>query len=171
VGPERQTVPGDWPTPQSDRFEKTIPSGDASGNIIASPTDSRPPEPPDHGQQRPREQYSDVVRSQNQGSPRQTEELRQANQVQMLRQENIELNRILQKNRQEHGLAIEQLSSEIKQLKVKLGELHNSHVTSVNSVGTGLEPISVQTFKERFRTLHDDVCALFFSCLSCTYVL
>jgi len=37
-------------------------------------------------------------------------------------------------------------------------ELTASHIRSVTSVGTGLEPISDETFDREFRKLHDDVC-------------
>jgi hypothetical protein len=47
---------------------------------------------------------------------------------------------------------------EIDFLKDKLDELHASHIRSVNSVGTGLDPISDKTFEDRFRSIHDEVC-------------
>jgi len=54
-------------------------------------------------------------------------------------------------------LAVEERTSERDHLKSKLLELQAQHVRSVNSVGTGLEHISDQTFKDKFRTQHDKV--------------
>jgi len=54
-------------------------------------------------------------------------------------------------------LAVEERTSERDHLKSKLLELQAQHVRSVNSVGTGLEHISDQTFKDNFRTQHDKV--------------
>ncbi|KAF8541134.1 hypothetical protein BDD12DRAFT_830363 [Trichophaea hybrida] len=50
----------------------------------------------------------------------------------------------------------EKYQQEIDGLKDKLDELHASHIKSVNSVGTGLEPIADKTFEDKFRSIHDD---------------
>jgi hypothetical protein len=52
----------------------------------------------------------------------------------------------------------EELFREKTRLKKRLDTLQTSHIHSVNSVGTGLEPISDQTFEDRFRALQDEVC-------------
>jgi len=54
---------------------------------------------------------------------------------------------------------------EIDSLKAKLDELHASHIRSVNSVGTGLDPISDKTFEDRFRCIHDEACPYIFALL------
>ncbi|KAF8544619.1 hypothetical protein BDD12DRAFT_814954 [Trichophaea hybrida] len=54
-------------------------------------------------------------------------------------------------------LAMDERTAERDQLKSKLKELQASHIRSVNSVGTGLEYISDQTFKDNLRGLHDKV--------------
>lgn len=46
---------------------------------------------------------------------------------------------------------------EMTQLDSKIQDLHAIHIKSVNSVDTGLEPITDQAFQTRFRTLQDDV--------------
>ncbi|KAF8243914.1 hypothetical protein K440DRAFT_663817 [Wilcoxina mikolae CBS 423.85] len=50
----------------------------------------------------------------------------------------------------------EKYQQEIDDLKDKLDELHASHIKSVNSVGTGLDPIADKTFEDKFRSIHDD---------------
>ena len=42
-------------------------------------------------------------------------------------------------------------------LQAKLDELNALHIRSVNSVGTGLEPITGKTFEDKFRSLQDKV--------------
>jgi hypothetical protein len=52
----------------------------------------------------------------------------------------------------------QELFREKTQLKQRLETLQTSHIQSINSVNTGLEPISDETFEKGFRALHDDVC-------------
>lgn len=47
---------------------------------------------------------------------------------------------------------------QIAYLEQRHEELTASHIRSVSSIGTGLEPISDETFEREFRKLHDDVC-------------
>ncbi|KAA8907974.1 hypothetical protein FN846DRAFT_686322 [Sphaerosporella brunnea] len=103
------------------------------------------------------QEQRDTSEHEDRRQARQTEDLRQANIINRLNNENVMLKRALDDKDQQHALQIEQLLSEKARLKEKIDELHNSHVLSLNSVGTGLEPISDQTFEERFRVLHDDV--------------
>lgn len=49
------------------------------------------------------------------------------------------------------------LLNESEQLKKDMKKLEALHIKSVNSVGTGLEPITDEKFIKRFRGLHDDV--------------
>jgi hypothetical protein len=46
----------------------------------------------------------------------------------------------------------------IASLEHRHEELIASHIRSVSSIGTGLDPISDETFQREFRKLHDDVC-------------
>ncbi|KAF8533411.1 hypothetical protein BDD12DRAFT_491919 [Trichophaea hybrida] len=48
-------------------------------------------------------------------------------------------------------------ANERDNLLSKLEELQVSHIRSISSVGTGLEPISDQTFEDKFRALHGKV--------------
>jgi len=68
----------------------------------------------------------------------------------------------LRKNFSEERTQLESMREELlrekTQLKKRLDTLQTSHIQSVNSVGTGLEPISDQTFEDRFRALQDEVC-------------
>jgi hypothetical protein len=48
-------------------------------------------------------------------------------------------------------------AKEKDELHIKIEELHVTHIKSVNNIGTGLEPITDQTFRERFVTLHANV--------------
>jgi DNA repair exonuclease SbcCD ATPase subunit len=47
---------------------------------------------------------------------------------------------------------------QIAYLEHRHEELTASHIRSVSSIGTGLEPITDETFEREFRKLHDDVC-------------
>lgn len=58
-----------------------------------------------------------------------------------------------EKNEAEHDKA--RAEEELGRIRLKLEGIQNIHVQSVNRLGTGLEPISDQTFKERFTNYHN----------------
>jgi hypothetical protein len=70
----------------------------------------------------------------------------------------IHLQRVVNDQRVKSDMMQSEYLKERQQLKAKLDGLTNAHVQSVSSVGTGLEPISDQTFDDRFRALRDSVC-------------
>ena len=53
--------------------------------------------------------------------------------------------------------AREEFLQEKAHLRERLETLQASHIQSVNSVATGLDPISDQSFQDSFRELHDKV--------------
>ncbi|KAF8247965.1 hypothetical protein K440DRAFT_643408 [Wilcoxina mikolae CBS 423.85] len=67
------------------------------------------------------------------------------------------LQRTMEEERTQFESTIEGLRSENTDLKRKVNTLGTTYIQAVESVGTGLEPISYHTFKYRFRTLHDKV--------------
>ncbi|KAF8544622.1 hypothetical protein BDD12DRAFT_481317 [Trichophaea hybrida] len=71
--------------------------------------------------------------------------------------ENEKLRRKLQEMEIHYSSENEKRWSEIDRQKSKFEALQASHIRSVNSVGTGLEPISDQEFESRFQALHDEV--------------
>jgi regulator of replication initiation timing len=71
--------------------------------------------------------------------------------------QNTQLRRMVHELRAKLDMAQSEYLKERQQLKGKLDGLTNAHVQSVSSVGTGLEPISDQTFDDRFRALRDNV--------------
>ncbi|KAA8895127.1 hypothetical protein FN846DRAFT_894443 [Sphaerosporella brunnea] len=98
---------------------------------------------------------------------RRAEELAEANFARMEKSERQAweeanfLRSMLKNERIQHDHEKQQLretaAGEIQKMQSKLDELEIKHIQTVNSMGTGIEPIATQTFVDRFRALHDEV--------------
>ncbi|KAF8253387.1 hypothetical protein K440DRAFT_249782 [Wilcoxina mikolae CBS 423.85] len=70
-----------------------------------------------------------------------------------LHAENQQLQRALKEERNRSSAA----TKKGDQLKEQLDDLYRSHIHSINSVNTGLDPISDRTFEEKFGSIHDEI--------------
>jgi regulator of replication initiation timing len=70
-----------------------------------------------------------------------------------LHAENQQLKQALKEEKNSSSAA----TKKADQLKEQLDDLYRSHIHSINSVNTGLDPISDRTFEEKFGSIHDEV--------------
>jgi len=81
------------------------------------------------------------------------------------------LNKAQEKEKRKAASESAEHAKEKESLRRKIDDLRVSHIKSVNNIGTGLEPVSHQTFRESFEALHHQVCSLFFCLLLRSYSL
>jgi hypothetical protein len=87
------------------------------------------------------------------------------NELQRAASERVEFDNAYKELKKKYETELRRAASERVRHQKKIGNLEHRHeeltalhIRSVTSIGTGLEPISDETFEREFRNLQDDVC-------------